>query len=643
MKNKIRGSVICFLMLCVVSNAQKSEIKNAKNSFNQGSYAETITKYKHLISNGNTSEEVYQSLGDAYYYSANYTAAATWYTMLFKLDTVTVSDECIFRFATSLKSLGEYEKSDLWMVKFSKRNPLDSRAKKFLDRPDYLQRISDYSERVTIKNMTLNSYVSDFAPSLSENQLIFSSARDSGLISNTRNRRGNKPFHKLYVANLTTPLKVVKFSKQLDTKASETTTAFSKDGKTMYFTRNSFKKGNFSRDKDGFSRAKIYRARFKNSEWSDIEELSFNSDGYSVAHPALSPDEKKLYFASDMLGTFGLSDIFSVEVHDDGSFGSPINLGPEINTAGRDTFPFISASNRLYFASDGQVGLGGLDIFVTLLDGKEQSCVVNVGKPINSKEDDFSFILDEEHKVGYFTSNREGGQGSDDIYSFNETTPLLIKCAERIKGLVTNAENGKTIANSNITVFNNSFKIIGETVSDHNGRFELDVSYRSGTYQIHTKKKGFKGREERFTMALDRFNTNFTLKMTELSAVAGTDLVEYLKIDPILFDLNEHVLTLVGEKSVAIIAAYMLRFPQMHLKIHAFTDASGTTSYNQLLSEKRAKSTIVFLLQLGVKATNVTYKGFGETRLLQDCNDKEPCSVEEHQKNRRSECIVTNK
>lgn len=643
MKNKLRGSIICLLMMCILSNAQKSEIKKAEKRFNEVSYTDAITIYKGVVAKGNESEVVYKNLGDAYYYIANYTAAATWYKKLFELETVTVNDEFIFRYAMSLKSLGKYEKSDQLMAKFSKQNPLDSRAIKFLDMPDYLQRISEYSGRVSIKNMTLNSNTSDFALSISENKLIFTSARDSGLISSNLNRRGNRPFHKLYVATMTDQtesLKITKFSKRLDTKAAETTTAFSKDGKTLYFTRNSFKNGNFTRDKDGFNRTKIYRATLMDGKWENVEELPFNVAGYSVAHPALSPDEKKLYFASDMPGTLGLSDIFSVDVHDDGTFGQPINLGPEINTEGRDTFPFISASNVLYFASNGQVGLGGLDIFATLLDGGKQNCVVNVGKPINSKADDFALILDELKKVGYFSSNREGGQGSDDIYSFKETIPLSIKCTERIQGIVENTGNGEIIANSYITVFNSNSKIIGKSVSDANGKFVFDVKYRSGIYRIMTKKDGFQSKDKQFTMAIDRYNTDLTLEMTSLMASVGTDLVQYLNIDPILFDLNEHTLTPGGKASLSHVAAYMLKFPEIHIAVYAYTDASGTEQYNQLLSEKRAKATMEYLMQLGANTNKLTYKGFGETHLLNDCGEGNNCTLEENQKNRRSECIV---
>ena len=638
----LKGSIICFLMLCTLGNAQQNEIKKAENSFEQGSYADAIVQYERLISKGSTSEDVYKNLGDAHYYSSNYTAAASWYKKMFALETVTANNEYIFRYALSLKSLGSYDESDQWMAKFAAQDPSDPRAKKFLAIPNYLQRISEYSNRGSLTNMSLNSHASDFAPTIHKDQLIFASARDSGLTSSHLNKRGNKPFHKLYsTTDQDKTMKVGLFSKQLDTKAAETTTAFSKDGNTLYFTRNSFKNGNFSRDKDGLNRTRIYRAKFIQGKWSEIEELPFNGAGYSVAHPALSPDQKKLFFASDMPGTLGLSDIFSVDIHEDGTFGEPTNLGPEINTSGRDTFPFISASNILYFASDGQIGLGGLDIFATQLNDEKQQCVVNIGTPINSTADDFAFVLDELKNKGYFSSDREGGHGSDDIYSFTEKTPLSIKCTETIQGFVQNIKNSKALKNTNITVFDTEGKIVGKSISDADGSFDFDLKYSPGSYHIITKKEGFQSEDEHFTMAIAQSNTNLLLKMTPLMAAVGTDLVQYLKTDPIVFDLNEHSLTLAAKASLSHIADYMLEFPELYLSVHAYTDASGTAQYNQLLSEKRAKSTKEYLIQLGVETSRLSYKGFGETRLLQDCGKLKHCTSEENQKNRRAECIVS--
>lgn len=636
--NKLKASIVCFLLLCFLGNAQDREIKNARKNFKQGSYAEAIVQYKQLLSKGYAPEETYKYLGDSYYYIADYSKAAEWYSKLFEIKNILHNDEYLFRYAMALKSIGKYPEADKQMQQFSRQNPLDSRAIKFIAAPDYLQQIEAYSDRVTISNMPINSKTSDFAPSIRNNRLIFSSTRDSGLIKSILNSRGDNPFYKLYQTSEAKPLK---FSKQIDTKAAETTTAFSKDGNTIYFTRNNFKKGSFYRDKDGVSRTKIYRARFIDNIWTEIEELPFNGSGYSVAHPALSPDEKKLYFSSDMPGTIGMSDIFCVAINSDSTFGEPINLGSEINTSGRDTFPFVSDSNVLYFASDGHIGLGGLDIFATQLHIEKACCIVNVGSPINSKADDFAFILDEQKQLGYFSSNREGGMGSDDIYSFTVSVPLHIKCTEQIQGLVQNGKNNSPIENATISLLNNEGIVLGKSATDAKGNFEFNVKFKSGSYKIISEKKGFEEKEVQITMALDKNNTNRLLTMNDIRPSKGADLMVYLNSEPILFNKNKSDLTAKSKESLVSIAAYLLEFPEIQVTVNGHTDASGTEEYNQKLSEKRAIVTMDYLITLGVDADRLSFKGYGETQLLYDCEKGQTCTKEDKHKNRRTECIVS--
>ncbi len=581
MINKIRTIILCFFMTCSLINAQKGQLKKAEKNFKDGAYAMAITRYQNLVDHGNTSPIVYKNLGDAYYFSAAYAKAAPYYKKILALDASVSNTEFIYRYALSLKSLEQYKSSDKWMHLFAKQNPLDPRAKKFLENLDYLKHIEKNSSRGTIKNMKLNSYASDFAPTMYKNQLVFASARDTGLLASRINTRDNMPHHKMYVVSLKskdTFMKVNLLSKTISTKSSETSSVLSKDGNTLYFTQNNFNKGKFKKDKDGYNRTKIYRAQQKNGHWSKIEELPFNNNGYSVAHPALSPDEKKLYFASDMPGTLGLSDIFSVSIHKDGSFGKPQNLGSQINTSGRDTFPFISEDELLYFTSDGHIGLGGLDIFVAKINPKKEWCVVNAGKPINSKEDDFSFVFDSQKKIGYFSSNRKGGIGSDDIYSFNQNISLVIRCKDSLQDqLKTTTENLENIV--------------------------VEI---------------------------------------EPNIPGGTKLAELLKIDPVLFEFNEHKLSSPAKNSLAKVAAAMLKYPDMHIKVEAHTDATGSINYNMLLSKKRAKSTMEHLINLGIHKSRLSFKAFGESHLINDCN-KNNCTLKEKLQNRRAECIVSKK
>ncbi len=584
MKNKIKTCILCLFMVCSLINAQKRQLKKAGKNFNQGAYASAIVGYQNLVDHGNTSQIVFKNLGDSYYFTAAYAKAVDCYQKLLAQDSLTNNKEYLYKHSLSLKSLGAYKESDLLMNKFCQKNPLDPRAIRFLASSDYLKIIEKSSNRGFIENMTLNSIASEFAPSIHKNQLVFASARNGRVLESRINARGNQYLHKLYSQNLSTnknKSKTIPFSKQLKTISPESTTALSKDGNTLYLTRNSLKNGKLQRDKNGYNRTKIYRTKRSNGQWSAIEELPFNSLDFSVAHPALSPDEEKLYFASDMPGTIGMSDIYSVDLHDDGSFGTPKNIGPQINTLGRDSFPFVSADGQLYFASDGHIGLGGFDIFVAKKNTEEEWCVLNVGEPINSTSDDFSYVFDSQNGIGYFSSNRKGGKGNDDIYSFSQSISLVLECEE---------------------------------VSP-----EVELS---------------NSEEENVE--------NTTIVKKEQEIPLNTKLTQFLNIDSVLFEFNKHSLSSLAKNSLGEVATTMQKHPEIHVKVQAHTDATGTAAYNILLSEKRAKTVVAYLVQLGVNSNRLSFKGFGESRLINDCSNNK-CTLNEKLQNRRVECIVSKK
>ena len=262
-----------------------------------------------------------------------------------------------------------------------------------------------------------------------DNKIYFASARDTGNFSQRKHKWTGEYFTNLYFADVdpTTgkSVKVNKFKTSINTKFHESSPAFTKDGKTVYFTRNNYVNGKKGKDDNKITLIKIYKATLENNgKWANSIELPFNSDNYSAGHPALSPDEKTLYFASDMPGTFGQSDIYKVSINGE-SYGAPQNLGKTINTEGKETFPYVTSENEIYFASDGHPGLGGLDVFVGKIeDNGTISNIQNVGADINSPKDDFAYNIDPVSRRGYFSSNKDGGQGSDDIYKFLETRKL---------------------------------------------------------------------------------------------------------------------------------------------------------------------------------------------------------------------------
>jgi outer membrane protein OmpA-like peptidoglycan-associated protein len=478
-------------------------------------------------------------------------------------------------------------------------------------------------------------------------KVVFSSARDTGNFSKRIHTWTGQYFTNLYDSPISEDGSlgaVGKFGKNLNTKFHEDTPAFTKDGKTVYFTRNNFL------DKRGYDAGKvtllkIYKATVdKDGQWSNITPLPFNSDSYQTAHPALSPDEKTLYFASDMPGTHGQSDIFRVKLNEDGSFGNVENLGDSINTAGRETYPFISDDNELYFASDGQPGIGGLDIFITRLpkDGSLNfKDVLNVGEEANSPKDDFAFIINFKTKKGFLSSNRDGGQGSDDIYKFVETRPIW--CDQILYGVITDEDTKVVLPNTKLILFDEKFNQLKETTSDAEGKYEFTEVECGKKYFVRASHEDYTTKEVSTIIGKDSGKTelNIELKTSTCKVKIGDDLANCFKINIIYFDLDKWNIRPDAAVDLAKLLDVLNQNPSMKINIRSHTDSRASFSYNDKLSKRRAKSTKDWLIKNGIAADRLTSEGLGETELVNKCADGVPCTEAEHQLNRRSEFIIT--
>ena len=413
------------LVISFASSAQaqkKSRVEKANKEYDKYAYIDAREIYLKVVEDGYTSAEIYKKLGDTYYFNGEYAEAANWYRQSIEQFPDDTEPIYYYRAAQSFKSIDQYEESDKMMAAYEKVGGGSIIIKNFNNDPNYLESIAFSAKGYELEKVDINTDASDFGPSYYQNKLVFASSA-----SNTEGFKthewNEQPFLDLFVADMDAEGKLsnpTPLSGAINTRYHESSTAFTKDGNTVYFTRNNFTDGKKGRDNKKTIRLKLYKAtKDGDSNWGNTEELPFpiNSDDYSSAHPALSVDEKRLYFSSDMPGSLALnekealSDIWYVDINEDGSYGAPINLGPTINTEARETFPFISKKNNLYFSSDGRSGLGGLDIFVTPLDSEGRVGVItNLGEPANSNQDDFGFIIDEDKRIGFLSSNRDGGK-----------------------------------------------------------------------------------------------------------------------------------------------------------------------------------------------------------------------------------------
>jgi len=644
MKNFILLYITIISVFSFNSYAQKAQIASADKKYDNFAYIDAIKTYERVAEKGYKSADMFQKLGNSYYFNGELDKAAKWYDELFAM-APDQEPEYYYRYAQSLKAVGQTDKANEMLEKFRQKAGNDNRASLIKKNRNYQDIIRANSGRYKIEDAGINSEYSDYGSSLYGNKLVFTSSRDTGSLMHRKHKWTNESFSNLYYSDLgeeMVPGKVNKFSKKVKSKFHESSAVFTKDGQTMYFTRNNFLDGKKGKDGKDITLIKIYKASFENDDWAKITELPFDSDSYSTAHPTLSKDGKTLYFASDMPGTMGQSDIFKVKINDDGSFGTPENLGSEINTEGRETFPYITDENELYFASDGHPGMGGLDVFVSKMnpDGSFGE-VQNLGDGANSPKDDFAYLIDTKSRRGFVSSNRGGGQGHDDIYKFLETRRL--KCEQELYGIVTDLATTQILPDTKISLYDNEFNLMNTTVTDQAGNYTFAVECGK-TYNVRAAKAEYTTKEKKIVISGEnngRTNLPIALEKEKCQVAIGDDLGKCFGIKMIYFDLDKYNIRTEAALDLEKILDVLTQNPTMKLDIRSHTDSRASFKYNEVLSENRAKSTINWLVKNGVDSTRLTGKGYGETQLVNKCSDDVKCTEEEHQLNRRSEFIIT--
>lgn len=477
--------IITILAASGMAYSQSALKKLADKSFEKQDFQTAAASYERLVQKGDSSFEILFKLGDAYYFNANYLKANAWYVKGYNQSKQLTANQ-FHHFIQTLKSVGNKEESNRVMDAFSKAFPQDLRVKNNVNSEKYFQN----PLQVSIKNLTINSAYSDYGASLYKDSLVFSSARPT-LISSLDYYRTDQPFTNLFVATKSDSIysHVSLLKKEVTYSAfHEATPVFTKDGKTMYYTKNELKNNKINKALDGLY--KLYKAVYENGKWVDKGMIAIaGSDGARIAHPTLSLDEKTLYFAAEMKQGFGQSDIYSIALNSDGSVGLPINLGAKINSEGRESYPFITENNLLIFASDGHPGYGGFDLFA--LDLKNETApIINLGSIINSPEDDFNFVQKTGANEGVFSSNRIGGKGDDDLYSFIINKPFEVKPLVFIAGIVSDQTTGKPLANSTVVIKDEAGIVLATIVTDDKGAYIFEA-LNNKNYIITYNNNGF--------------------------------------------------------------------------------------------------------------------------------------------------------
>lgn len=631
--------LLLFLSLLFSSTAfcQAQKLSVANNKHENMGYFESVEMYKKLLKKGFRTAKVYQNIGDSYYFNGDYKSATSYYKSLFGLKKEAVPAEYYFRYVQSLKAQNKYDLADKFLNEIPQEITSDSRFKLYFENQNYLDQIKSIPKQYKVDTTSINSVYSDYGAFILNGKFYSTSSRDtSGFIKRTHSWT-NQAFSKIYQADISTDgipsnpkLLKTNFSKKLN----QSSAIFTKDGKTMFFTQNNSEEGKRVKNQKKKTLLKIFKANFDGKKWRNAIALPFNSDDFSCAHPALSVDEKYLYFSSDMPGTVGASDIFRVEILENGTYGIPENLGSKINTEGRETFPFISSDNQLYFASDGRAGLGGLDIYRTHLNSKfEDIRVENLGVEINSNADDFAFLINAKTGKGFFSSNRSKGVGFDDIYKFTKVQ----KCENTYEGIIVDSENKTSVSGVKVTLQNQKGENLQSILTSEDGKFAFTIDCEQN-YFLNISKDLYDSEEQ--IVSTTSTSTDIVLEKSQKAMNVGDDLAKILSIKNIYFDLDKYNIRPNAEYELTKILLILEQEPQMEIRIRSHTDSRASKEYNLELSTNRAKSTMNWLIKKGISPKRLKSEGFGESQLLNNCSDGIECSEEEHQLNRRSEFII---
>lgn len=699
MKNMKKLLVIIFVFSIQFINAQDQDLARAKRFFDKTYYAEAIILYEKLAEE-KPSQEVIKNLADSYYYTNDLIKAQRYYRLLVKNYNNDLNKDYYFRYAQALKATNSYDDANTVLREYYSKSGNSEDLANFENEIKILENVSAIGKRFEIQNLAINTPNSEFGAVKYKENLVFAGVKLKPGLFDKKFKWDNETYLNIVKVPLqsinSSDADISYFADELKTGMHESNAVFTKDGKTIYFTRNNSKNGKKKKNDQKISNLQIFKAELVDGKWKNIVSLPFNSPNYSVEHPALSPDEKVLYFASDMPGSLGSFDIYSVNVNK-GAFDTPRNLGPEVNTDKREQFPFVSADNKLYFSSDGHLGYGSLDVFVSEIKGNEHTKAVNIGLPLNSNLDDFAFNIDSDTKEGYFASNREGGKGNDDIYSFKETKDLIVEdCKQFIAGIITDVDTNLVLENATVILQDSDKKTLNTFTTTSDGKFNFTVACES-SYTIVAFKEKYTNESKTLEIGKTRYQTNdgsLALKSLEaikleekqnaenkrkqeiiieeenkkkeaLAAIALAEATEakkkekvaeilkqekdvvkddkdrlIIKTDPIYFDYNMWYIRKESKVVLGRVVALMNKYPGMVIEIGSHTDSRGNAKFNEDLSQKRANSTREFIIQSGINVSRVTAKGYGESVPIIKCKTDDSCSEEEHELNRRSEFVI---
>ncbi len=614
------------ILLLTASYGQNSATAKADKLFESYQYVAAIEEYQKLAESKGANDYIYSQLAESYYNVFDSENASKWFAKATAKGKAEA--ETYYRYAQTLKVLGKYSEANKQMDVFAKMLPKDERAKEHLANPNYIPSLANNSKLFDVADTNINSKgQSDFGALLTnDNTLYFASTRNG---SNKTDNWNNQPYLDIYQStrdangSFSEPTPV----RELNTPFHDGPVTLSADGNTMFFARDGHSEKQYENNKKSNTKVGqqgIYKATKVEGKWGQVVALPINSTSYSVTNPSLSNDGKTLYFASNMPGGLGESDIWKVSVEANG-YGKPQNLGANVNTADKENFPFIAEDNTLYFGTMGRQGLGGYDVYKTNLNDSKPA--QNLGKPVNSEKDDFSFSFNKNSNVGYFSSNRKG---TDAIFS---AAPI---CKAEAIVLVTNSKTKAPLANASVAILDLKGNVIATEKTNAEGKVSYPIECNLG-YGLQAAAQNF----ETATSAVKAVKAGETV--VEIALVPSEVIITDTEVilNPIYFEYDKSNITAQGAVELNKLVKVMQDNPSMVIFVKSHTDSKGSLNYNLNLSERRAQSTVQYLISKGISQGRISGKGFGSTEQKVKCGTN--CTQEQDAQNRRSEFLITKK
>lgn len=638
------------IITAVLSTQASGLLKNAKREMALYNYSKAVTLLQKAVKkkNKNTKREATLLLADCYRRQNDFVNAKDWYAKVIKLGNIEPAN--YYYYAQTLRTSSDYPEAKRMFLLYDSVAPKDHRGRIFAAYCDSAMAWRDKATSVEIKNAkTLNSRQSDFGAVLYDNGIMFASDRiSSRQEGKTYGWTGNNwlrlfcsvPSHDedFYTGFYPPEPGPGVFNQGWH----DGPVSFSKNFTEVFINRTILYKDKGKKDPDNLRThlLKIFTSSRKEGKWSKPEPFFLNNDDYSVGHPALSQDGQTLCFASDIQGGYGGTDLYICTM-EGGKWSQPVNLGPVVNTFGNEMFPFLAENEDLYFASDGLPGYGGLDLFVTRKITGKWSRPENLGSPLNSSYDDFALILARDSASGLFSSNRPGGEGSDDIYSFRKIriTPKVIPTPQKIANFVSGYVKDKTtkdpIPGATVFLVEEGMGRALVIKTNDNGYFKTPVK-KGKFYTVKAIQTGYI--EDCFLFGFDTLNRQNDLSLPRDLLLDKLEVNKTFRLENIYYDFDKWNIRKDAEPSLDNLVRLMKENP-INIELGSHTDCRGTVGYNQVLSQKRAESAVRYIVQKGIGFNRITAKGFGKSQLINKCNCAKnvQCSEGEHQLNRRTE------